>query len=95
VNTICAATVQRQEAAAELAGRVDVMFVIGGRNSANTNRLTDICASRGVPTYHVEHAGEVTAEHLAGRRRIGIAAGASTPQWIIDAVCQRIRDLAE
>jgi len=93
VNTICAATVQRQQAAADLAGRVDVMFVIGGRNSANTNRLTELCASRGVQTYHLEHAGEVMADHLAGRRRIGIAAGASTPQWIIDAVCRRIREL--
>jgi small subunit ribosomal protein S1 len=93
VNTICVATVERQRAATELAGRVDVMFVIGGRNSANTNCLTDLCAARGVPTYHVEHPGEVTAEHVAGRSRVGVAAGASTPQWIIDAVCDRIRDL--
>jgi 4-hydroxy-3-methylbut-2-enyl diphosphate reductase len=93
VNTICAATVDRQRAAAELADRVDVMFVIGGRNSANTNRLTERCAARGVTTYHVEHADEVTAEHLRGRRRVGIAAGASTPQWIIDAVCRRVRVL--
>jgi (E)-4-hydroxy-3-methyl-but-2-enyl pyrophosphate reductase len=92
-NTICAATVERQRAAAELAGRVDVMFVIGGRNSANTNRLTELCASRGVATYHVEQPDEVTAEHLCGRRRIGLAAGASTPQWVIDAVCHRIRGL--
>jgi len=93
VNTICAATVDRQRAAAELAGRVDVMFVIGGRNSANTNRLTELCAARGVKTHHVEQADEVTAEHLRGRRHIGVAAGASTPQWIIDAVCARIKAL--
>jgi 4-hydroxy-3-methylbut-2-enyl diphosphate reductase len=93
VNTICAATVDRQRAAAELAGRVDVMLVIGGRNSANTNRLMERCAARGVTTYHVEEAGEVTAEQLRGRRRVGIAAGASTPQWIIDAVCRRVRVL--
>jgi len=93
INTICAATVDRQRAAAELAGRVDVMLVIGGRNSANTNRLTELCAARGVATYHVEQGGEVAAEQLRGRRRVGIAAGASTPQWIIDAVCKRIREL--
>ena len=93
VNTICAATVDRQRAAAELAGRVDVMFVIGGRNSANTNRLTELCAARGVKTHHVEQADEVTAEHLRGRRHIGVAAGASTPQWIVDAVCARIKAL--
>jgi len=94
VNTICAATVDRQRAAAELAGRVDVMLVIGGRNSANTNRLAELCAARGVTTYHVEHADEVTAEQLRGRRHVGVAAGASTPQWIIDAVCERIRQVA-
>jgi len=93
IHTICAATVDRQRAASELAGRVDVMFVIGGRNSANTNRLADLCATRGVATYHVEQADEVKAEHLRGRRRVGIVAGASTPQWIIEAVCARIRVL--
>jgi small subunit ribosomal protein S1 len=93
LNTICAATVDRQRAAADLAGRVDVMFVIGGRNSANTNRLSELCAARGVTTYHVEQGDEVRPEHLAGRHRIGIAAGASTPQWIIDAVRDRIRVL--
>ncbi len=93
LNTICAATVERQRAAADLAGRVNVMFVIGGRNSANTNRLTELCAGRGVRTYHVEQADEVKPEYLAGCRRIGIAAGASTPQWIIDEVSAHIRRL--
>ncbi len=91
LNTICAATVDRQRAAAELAGRVDVMFVIGGRNSANTNRLAELCGARGVRTYHVEQADEVTADQLRGRRRVGVAAGASTPQWIIQMVCDRIK----
>jgi (E)-4-hydroxy-3-methyl-but-2-enyl pyrophosphate reductase len=93
VNTICTATVERQKAAAELAERVDVMFVIGGRNSANTNRLVELCAARGVATYHLEHAGEVVPEQLRGHRRVGIAAGASTPQWIIESVCERIKAL--
>jgi 4-hydroxy-3-methylbut-2-enyl diphosphate reductase len=93
VNTICTATVERQKAAAELAQRVDVMFVIGGRNSANTKRLVELCAARGVVTYHLEHAGEVTASQLAGHRRVGVAAGASTPQWIIESVCERIKTL--
>lgn len=93
VNTICAATVERQRAAAALAERVDVMFVLGGRNSANTNRLTELCAGRGVTTYHVEHAGEVTAGQVRGHPRVGVAAGASTPQWVIEAVCERIKGL--
>ncbi len=92
-NTICAATVERQRGAADLAGGVDVMFVIGGRNSANTNRLTELCAGRGVPTYHVEVGDEVTRAMLRDRPRVGVAAGASTPQWIIDAVCERIKVL--
>lgn len=51
------------------------------------------CAGRGVETHHLEHAGEVKREHLCGGRRIGIAAGASTPHWIIEAVCERIREV--
>jgi 4-hydroxy-3-methylbut-2-enyl diphosphate reductase len=93
VDTICAATVDRQRAAAQLAERVDVMIVLGGRNSANTNRLAERCRAHGVETYHLEHAGEVQPEHLRGRRRVGIAAGASTPHWIIEAALERIRDL--
>ncbi len=93
ISTICQATVDRQQAAANLADRADVMFVIGGRNSANTNRLAELCASRGVETFHVEQAEEVTAEQVRGRPVVGVAAGASTPQWIIDAVCRRIRAL--
>jgi 4-hydroxy-3-methylbut-2-enyl diphosphate reductase len=93
ISTICQATVDRQQAAADLADRVDVMVVIGGRNSANTNRLAELCASRGVETFHVEQAAEVVPEQVRGRRAIGVAAGASTPQWIIDTVCARITDL--
>lgn len=102
VSTICQATVERQRAAADLAGRVDVMFVIGGRNSANTRALADLCAERGVATHHVEAAEEVREEDVRGsrratrhgeRRRIGVAAGASTPRWIIEAVCARVREL--
>ncbi len=93
VDTICAATVDHQRAAAQLAERVDVMIVLGGRNSANTNRLAELCRAHGVETYHLEHAGEVRAEHLRGRRRVGIAAGASTPHWIIEATLERIRNL--
>jgi len=93
IRTICTATVARQRSAAELAERVDLMIVIGGRNSANTNRLAERCAAHGVPTYHVEVADEVEPAWLAGRPRVGVTAGASTPQWIIDAVCQRIRRL--
>lgn len=93
VNTICAATVQRQEAARELASRVDAMVVVGGRNSGNTRRLAEVCSSQGVPTYHVESAGELEAVWFDGVRAIGVTAGASTPADQIDEVVAAIEGL--
>jgi (E)-4-hydroxy-3-methyl-but-2-enyl pyrophosphate reductase len=83
-NTICNATIIRQEAAVELAKEVDIMFVLGGRNSANTNRLAEICKSVGVETHHLETADELDESWLAGKRIVGITAGASTPEWLIE-----------
>lgn len=80
VDTICAATSERQEAASELAGEVDVMVVVGGRSSANTRHLAEICAKRCEPTYHVESAGEMDLSWLWPTCHVGITAGASTPQ---------------
>lgn len=85
-NTICHATARRQEAARELASRVQAMFVVGGRNSANTTRLAEICRSRGVPTYHIETASEIQPEWTEGLDTVGLTAGASTPDWIIEEV---------
>lgn len=90
VNTICVATRQRQEAAHDVAPNVDVMFVIGGRNSANTNRLTELCEAAGVPTYHIETAAEIEDSWLAGKSKAGITAGASTPDWLIEEVKVRL-----
>lgn len=92
-NTICEATVKRQQSARELAERVDVMIVVGGRNSANTQRLAEICAATGTPTHHVETAAEVSADWVWGARRVGVTAGASTPAWIVDEVVARLRQL--
>ena len=91
VRTICTATEQRQSAARELAGNVDVMIVIGGRNSANTTRLAQVCAEK-CKTYHIETAEELQPEWLKNIEKIGITAGASTPDWIIKEVynkCQK------
>jgi (E)-4-hydroxy-3-methyl-but-2-enyl pyrophosphate reductase len=93
-NTICEATMGRQESARELAGRVDTMVVVGGRNSANTARLREICEASGTPTHHVETAEELVPEWLEGVARVGVTAGASTPQWIIDQVVARLRELS-
>ncbi len=92
-NTICEATVKRQESARELGEGVDVMIVVGGRNSANTKRLVEICAATGTPTHHVETAAEVEADWLRDVERVGVTAGASTPSWIVDSVVQRLREL--
>lgn len=91
--TICAATRQRQEAAVELAGKVDAMIVIGGRNSANTGRLAQVCAEQGCPTYHVETAAEINPDDFADMHDIGVTAGASTPDWIIQEVVKMMEDL--
>ncbi len=92
-NTICHATSDRQTAARELAPQVEAVFVVGGRNSANTNRLVEICRSSGVPTYHVETADEICEEWVKGMNVVGLTAGASTPDWIIDEVKRRLERL--
>ncbi len=85
-NTICYATHDRQTSARELAPQVDAVFVVGGRNSANTNRLAEICRETGVPTYHIETAAEIQDEWVRGLDVAGVTAGASTPDWIIEEV---------
>jgi len=85
-NTLCRTTHQRQKAALELALQVDVMVVVGGRESANTRHLVEICRSTGTPTYHIETAGELQSCWFKNTRRVGITAGASTPAWIIEEV---------
>ncbi|MCX6376063.1 MAG: 4-hydroxy-3-methylbut-2-enyl diphosphate reductase [Armatimonadetes bacterium] len=92
-NTICNATSDRQKAALKIAKGVDVMLVVGGRNSANTRRLAEICAETGVPTHHVEVAHEIVPEWFVGANRVGVTAGASTPDWIIDEVVRFVRDI--
>jgi len=90
-NTICSSTKERQDATRVLASRVDVMFVVGGRNSANTSRLVSLCREAGKPTYHVEVVEEIKSEWLRGVGTVGVTAGASTPGWVIDAVLTRLQ----
>ena len=94
INTLCNATTSQQAAAQELSRQVDVMFVIGGRESANTHHLAQVAREEGVETYHVESANEIKAEWLEGHGRVGVTAGASTPDDAIDAVVARLRELA-
>lgn len=94
-DTICTATEQRQKSARELAAKVDVMVVIGGRNSANTKRLAEICKEQGTATYHIETPDELQRQWFAGARRAGVTAGASTPDWLIEGVLTRMSEFSE
>ena len=91
MNTICKATQERQEAALQLAERADVMIVVGGRNSGNTRRLTQICQERCPATHHIEDASEVEAGWFSGAGLVGVTAGASTPASHIERTVRAIR----
>jgi 4-hydroxy-3-methylbut-2-enyl diphosphate reductase len=90
-NTICNSTALRLKETENMANKVDVMFVVGGKNSANTTQLTKLCKSLSVPTHHIETSSEIRKEWIEKAKKIGITAGASTPKWIIKEVEKRIR----
>ncbi|MGC2063781.1 MAG: 4-hydroxy-3-methylbut-2-enyl diphosphate reductase [Thermodesulfovibrionales bacterium] len=92
-NTICNSTALRLKETEDMAGRVDVMVVVGGKNSANTTQLANLCRSLGVSTYHIETADEIDVSWFVQARKVGITAGASTPDWIIFEVEKRIKDI--
>jgi (E)-4-hydroxy-3-methyl-but-2-enyl pyrophosphate reductase len=94
INTLCNATTAQQAAAEELARDVDVMIVVGGRESANTRHLAEVCRELGTPAHHIERAEELRVEWLAGAASVGLTAGASTPDFSIDAVEDRLRVLS-
>lgn len=91
LDTICNATKDRQEEVRLMAHTVEAMIVVGGKNSGNTRRLAQIAQETGVYTVHVETAQELVLEELAAFSRIGLTAGASTPDWIIEEVVQTLR----
>ncbi len=91
VNTICSDTDERQEDARQLAREVDALVVVGGRNSANTRHLAEICRDVQPRTWHVETEEELRSEWFRGCRVVGISAGASTPDWVVERVAERLR----
>ena len=93
VNTLCHATTGQQEAAAALAHNVDVMVVVGGRKSANTRHLKEVCEELGTPAFQVERAEDLDPAWFAGVSSIGLTAGASTPDYSIDQVEARLRQI--
>ncbi len=95
INTICSATQERQDSAAELARRVDAMIVVGGKNSGNTRRLAEICTVACPKTHHIEDASEIEAAWFDGASHIGVTAGASTPASHIERALVRMRSLLE
>jgi 4-hydroxy-3-methylbut-2-enyl diphosphate reductase len=91
-NTICNSTALRLKETMAMAKAVDMVLVVGGKNSANTTQLAYLCTSMSVPTYHIETASEIKEEWFSGVHSVGITAGASTPDWIIKEVEERIRN---
>ncbi|MFC1872991.1 hypothetical protein ACFLYV_04700 [Chloroflexota bacterium] len=93
IDTICHDIRARQAAALELAIRVDLMIVIGGHGSANTNRLTELCTTV-TETRLIETANEVDPAWLKGKQTVGITSGASTPESIVNEVAKKLQSLA-
>ncbi len=93
VNTLCLEVIRRQQAAVKLASEVDVMFVLGGRHSANTQELARLCTEAGVETYHLEAWEDFDPSMVQDKEIAGVSAGASTPDWIIDEFADRLRAL--
>ena len=91
VNTICSATHERQAEARRLASQVDVMLVIGGKHSSNTQKLCEICKKECGNTYFIQTVRDLQKEWLEGKRSVGITAGASTPNHIIEEVQRNVR----
>ena len=95
VKTICNATILRQETTRNLSQKVDIMIVIGGKNSANTTRLAEIARAEGCTTFHIETESELKDMWFKDVNNVGISAGASTPNWIINSVKEKIKKINE
>jgi 4-hydroxy-3-methylbut-2-enyl diphosphate reductase len=93
VNTICSDTEERQQDARALAREVDAIVVVGGKNSANTRHLAEICREIQPRTWHVETESELQPEWFTGCRAVGLSAGASTPDWLVEGVASWLKGL--
>lgn len=95
VNTICSATRDRQDAARALAGQVDVFYVIGGRHSSNSVKLLAVCQEQCNKSFLIETPAEINPGDVLDAKRVGVTAGASTPNWLIEQVVKRLREIGE
>jgi len=90
---ICYATTNRQEAVKFLAPQVEVVIVVGSPNSSNSNRLREVADKMGTPAYMVDNAAAIDPQWIAGKKRIGVTAGASAPEVLVQAVIDRLKEL--
>ena len=93
VNTICSATKDRQEAARALSGMVDVFYVIGGRHSSNSVKLLGVCKEQCEKSFLIETEEEIDPTDVAGAERVGVTAGASTPEWLIQRIVKHLEKI--
>src|ERR687884_2150362 len=93
VNTICSATRDRQDAARALAGHVEAFYVIGGKHSSNSVKLLAVCQEQCPKSFLIETPDEINPADLRGAERVGVTAGASTPDWLIEQVVARLREI--
>ena len=95
VNTICQPTHDRQVAVHELADQVDLMIVIGGYNSSNTKKLVHVCGEKGIEAHHIESFDQLDKNWFINKQHVGITAGTSTPENVINEVHTKILEIAE
>ncbi|MGD9562736.1 MAG: 4-hydroxy-3-methylbut-2-enyl diphosphate reductase [Pyrinomonadaceae bacterium] len=93
INTICSATKDRQEAARALSGLVDVFYIIGGRHSSNSVKLLGVCKEQCSRSFLIETEDEIDPVDLDGAERVGVTAGASTPEWLIQKVVRHLEQI--
>jgi len=92
-DDICYATQNRQDAVKIMSPQCDVVIVVGSPNSSNSNRLREVARGRGIPAYMVDSADELRPEWIAGKRRVGVTAGASAPEVLVTELIERLKAL--
>jgi 4-hydroxy-3-methylbut-2-enyl diphosphate reductase len=92
-DDICYATQNRQDAVKFMAKEADVVIVVGSPNSSNSNRLREVAAKRGVPAYMIDRAAQLEPEWVAGNSVVGVTAGASAPEVLVQEVIARLHEL--
>lgn len=94
-DTLCDVTADRQDEILAMAKEVNLMIVVGGKNSGNTQRMADLSREAGIKTFHIETEAEISAVDVEGYDVIGLTAGASTPDWMIKRVYQKLEEIAQ